>query len=52
MVTVYLDGTEVVAATPFTADIQHLAIYAVAHRNGATTYTFGGFGLDRVRLCH
>jgi hypothetical protein len=51
VLTVFLDGAEVLTA-PFTADVQHVAIYAVAHRNGVSTYPFGSFGLDGVQLCH
>jgi hypothetical protein len=51
MITVRHDGTETLVA-PLTADLTGLAIFAVAHRSGASTYPFGEWGLDRVQLCY
>jgi hypothetical protein len=51
MLSITFDGGDVFEA-PFTADVQNLVVYTVAHRSGVATYPFGTYALDRVQLCY
>ncbi len=50
--TVALNGQTVVTAPNNTADIRGVAIVALAHRAGSSTYPFGTFVLSDLRLCY